>query len=423
MACLEISGGKPLVGRVAISGSKNAAVAVIPAAVCLNDVCVIENLPAIEDVRSLIDTLTNIGVNCELTDQHNLKVDSRGLSTHRAVGDSIKKLRASYYLIGALLGRLGEAEVALPGGCNFGSRPIDQHIKGFEAMGASFVTEHGIVKAKATKLTGAHIYLDVASVGATINIMLAAVYAEGQTTIENAAREPHVVDTANFLNMMGAQIKGAGTDIIKITGIERLHGGNYTIIPDQIEAGTYMIAGAITNGDLTVENVIPKHMDSLSAKLREMNCDVAEGDDYIRVCPKNALTGVHVKTMVYPGFPTDLQPQMATLLSISKGSSLITETVFENRFQYVNELNRLGAGITIEGRTAYMEGGARLTGCDTTATDLRAGAALVIGGLAAQGVTKIGNVKYIDRGYELIETKLAALGADVRRVEGEQEEI
>jgi UDP-N-acetylglucosamine 1-carboxyvinyltransferase len=325
-------------------------------------------------------------------------------------------MRASYYLIGALLGRFKKAEVALPGGCNFGSRPIDQHIKGFEALGATVKIEHGLVKASAEKLVGAHIYLDMASVGATINIMFAAVYAEGVTTIENAAKEPHIVDTANFLNMLGAKIKGAGTDVIKITGVKKLHGGEYTIIPDQIEAGTYMVAAAITGGDVTIRNIIPKHMDSVSAKLREINCTINEGDDYIQVIGGSDIQSSNVKTMYYPGFPTDLQPQVTALLTLAKGTSIVTETVFENRFQYINELKRLGAEVTVDGRTAVIEGVEKLTGAEVTATDLRAGASLVIAALAAEGRTTISNIKYIDRGYEDIENKLRALGAQIERI-------
>lgn len=417
MSRLIINGQKKLEGHVYISGAKNAAVAIIPAAIISNDICVIENLPVIEDVIILSKAIEKIGASCEFRDEHTLIIDSRNIKSCYAAYDSIKKIRASYYLLGALLGRFKKAEVALPGGCNFGVRPIDQHIKGFEALGAKVTVEHGMIKAIASKLVGANIFLDVVSVGATINIMLAAVFAQGTTIIENAAKEPHVVDTANFLNMMGAKIKGAGTDVIRILGVENLHGAQYSIIPDQIEAGTYMISAAITHGDVTVHNIIPKHMDSLSAKLREMNCNVDEGDDFIRVIAKDKLSSSNIKTMTYPGFPTDLQPQMTALLSVANGTGVITETVWENRFQYIAELKRLGANIKVDNKIAIINGTKNLTGAQVCATDLRAGAALVIAGLAAHGQTEIDNVKYIDRGYEQIEEKFRMLGADIKRVD------
>lgn len=416
MEYLKIKGPVKLSGEVNISGAKNAAVAIIPAAIVSGGICSIENLPNIEDVYSLVDALTKMGCKCEFKNKHNLIIDTSGDIEYMAGFESVKKIRASYYLIGALLGRYKKAEVALPGGCNFGSRPIDLHIKGFEALGAEVTIEHGMVKAYAKELIGTNIYLDFASVGATINIMLAAVYAKGTTVIENAAKEPHVVDTANFLNMMGAKIKGAGTDVIRITGTEDFTGCEYTIIPDQIECGTYMIMAAATGGDVKVTNIIPKHMDSLSAKLSEMSCEVIEGDDYIRIKADKPLKGVNIKTMAYPGFPTDLQPQVSSLLCKAEGMSIIRETVFDNRFQYVNELKRLGCQITVDGRVAIIEGVEALSGADVTATDLRAGAALIIAGLSADGITKIGNVKYIDRGYEEIESKLTALGANIERV-------
>ncbi len=416
MSQIVIHGQKKLVGDVSISGAKNAAVAIIPAAIIANDICVIENLPLIEDVTILAEAIKKIGAKCEFKDQHTLIIDSRNIHSCYADYDSIKKIRASYYLLGAMLGRFKKAEVAMPGGCNFGIRPIDQHIKGLEALGAKISIEHGIIKASAAKLIGTNIFLDVVSVGATINIMLAAVFAQGVTVIENAAKEPHVVDIANFLNMLGAKIKGAGTDVIRIFGVEKLHGAQYSIIPDQIEAGTYMIAAAITNGNVAVHNIIPKHMDSLSAKLREMNCKVEEGDDFIKVNASKKLKSVNVKTMTYPGFPTDLQPQMTALLSASSGVGIITETVWENRFQYISELKRLGANINVDNRIAIINGTQNLTGSQVCATDLRAGAALVIAGLAAKGKTQISNVKYIDRGYEQIEKKLNLLGADIKRV-------
>lgn len=416
MEQLIIRGRKRLQGEVTVNGAKNAAVAVIPAAILCDDICTIENLPYIDDVISLADTLNDMGVRCEFVDSHTLKIDSRNINNFCATYESVKKIRASYYLLGALLGRYKKAEVAFPGGCNFGTRPIDQHIKGFTALGAEVVVEHGMIKASAEKLVGAQIYLDVISVGATINIMLAAVLAEGTTIIENAAKEPHVVDTANFLNSMGANVKGAGTDVIRIIGVEKLSGTNYMIIPDQIEAGTYMMAGAITGGDVTVRNLIPKHMESLSAKLLEMGVNVEEGDDCIRVSVTNPLKAVNVKTLPYPGFPTDLQPQMSALLSVVKGTSIITESVWDNRFQYIDELKRLGADINVEGRVAVIKGIKNLSGAQVCATDLRAGAGLVLAALAAEGETTISNLQYIDRGYEAIEKKLNALGADIKRI-------
>ena len=416
MEQIVINGRKKLSGIVHINGAKNAAVAIIPAAITANGITVIENLPQIEDVSILANAIKSIGVICKFKDPHTLIIDSRNVTDFRITYELTRNMRASYYLLGALLGRFKQAIVPLPGGCNFGSRPIDQHIKGFEALGAKIVMRHGLIYASADKLTGSHIYLDMASVGATINIILAAVLAEGVTTIENAAREPHVVDTANFLNMLGAKIKGAGTDMIRITGVPELHGAEYQIIPDQIEAGTYMIASAITCGDVKVCNIIPKHMDSISAKLVEMNCKLEEGDDYIRVIGSENLQSTNVKTMVYPGFPTDLQPQMTALLSTAKGTSVITETVFDNRFQYMTELRRLGCNVTVEGRVAVIEGGISFSGAEVRATDLRAGAALIIAGLAAKGETTISNIKYLDRGYEDIENKLRALGADIRRI-------
>ena len=417
MEKLVITGGRRLNGEVFISGAKNAAVAIIPAAIMADGVCVIDNLPGIEDVASLRSTLNKMGAVCEYIDKHTLKVDSTGDITNCAAFEEVKKIRASYYLLGALLGRYKKAEVALPGGCNFGTRPIDLHLKGFRLLGADVEVTNGIVKVKAERLHGAQIYMDQVSVGATINIMLAASMAEGTTIIENCAKEPHVVDTANFLNMMGANIKGAGTDIIRIKGVEKLHGAEYTIIPDQIEAGTYMIAAAIAGGDVTVRNIIPKHMDSLTAKLAEMGAAIEKQDDSIRVMANGRLHCANIKTMSYPGFPTDLQPQMTALLSVCDGISVVTENVWDNRYQYVAELKQLGAKITVESRVAMIEGVQKLTGARVAATDLRAGAAMVIAGLSAEGTTEIDNIKYIDRGYEDIENKLSALGADIKRVE------
>ncbi len=421
MEQIIITGQQKLSGEVFINGAKNAAVAIIPAALASSGTCIIENLPNIEDVVSLVDAISKLGAKCEFIDNHTLKIDSSQINSFRATYDSVKKIRASYYLIGVLLGKYKKAEIALPGGCNFGVRPIDQHIKGFEALGAKVTIEHGMVKAYADELIGTNIYMDVVSVGATINIMLAAIFAKGVTVIENAAKEPHVVDTANFLNILGAKIKGAGTDVIRITGVESLDSCEYTIIPDQIEAGTYMVASAITGGDVTIKNIIPKHMDSLSAKLQEMNCKIIEGDDFLRVIGTSYLDSVNIKTMVYPGFPTDLQPQMSALLCVARGTGILTETVFENRFQYINELKRLGGNITVEGRTAIIDGPNELTGAEVTATDLRAGAALIIAALAAKGKTSIGNVKYIDRGYEDIEGKLRALGAQIERIQVDED--
>ncbi len=411
-----IRGQRKLKGEVSVSGAKNAVVAIIPAAIMAGGVSIIENLPRIMDVSSYVDTLTRLGANCEFIDEQTLKIDASNINEFHATFDSVKKIRASYYLMGALLGRFKQAEVALPGGCNFGSRPINFHLKGFRALGAEVEDLGDIIKLKADKLVGANIFLDAASVGATINIMLAAVYAEGTTTIENAAKEPHIVDTANFLNMMGAKIKGAGTDVIRIQGVKSLHSAQYMVIPDQIEAGTYMIAAAACGGHVTVKNLIPKHMDSLSAKLKEAGCRITEGDDYIEVVSDGNLKAINVKTMAYPGFPTDLQPQMVALLAKANGTSILTENVWENRFQYVNELKRLGCNIKVEGRKAIIEGNPVLSGAEVNATDLRAGAALVIAGLCAKGETKIGNIKYIDRGYERIEHKLRELGADIERI-------
>ncbi|MDO5387715.1 MAG: UDP-N-acetylglucosamine 1-carboxyvinyltransferase [Clostridia bacterium] len=418
MEHLLIKGKNRLNGDVFISGAKNAVVAIIPAAIIANGVCIIDNLPSIEDVRCLQDTLSKLGAVCELIDEGTLMVDSSNLNNFNATFDSVRRIRASYYLMGALLARFKEAKVALPGGCNFGTRPIDLHLKAFKALGAEIEEDYdsGIISLKAEKLVGTNIFLDTVSVGATINTMLAATLAEGVTTIENAAKEPHIVDTANFLNMLGAKIKGAGTDVIRITGVESLHGAEYMIIPDQIEAGTYMIAAAVCGGNVSVRNIIPKHMDSLSAKLKEMGCKVVEGDDYIDVISDGKLSSTRVKTMAYPGFPTDLQPQMVAGLSKADGISILTETVWENRFQYIDQLKKFGCDISIDGRVAIIHGVSQLHGADVMATDLRAGAAMVIAGLASNGITKIGNVRFIDRGYEKIEYKLRNLGADIKRV-------
>lgn len=415
---LVVKGRNRLVGEVSVSGAKNAAVAVIPAAVMAGGVSILENLPCIEDVRNLCATIEKMGGKCTYLDKHTVEIDCSGGVAYQAAFEEVQKLRASYYLLGALLARYKRAEVAMPGGCNFGKRPIDLHLKGFRALGATVTEENGVIKACAEHLKGASIYLDQASVGATINIMLAASMAEGVTTIENAAKEPHVVDTANYLNMMGANIKGAGTDVIRIKGVESLKGAQYTIIPDQIEAGTYMIAAAITGGDVLVKNIIPKHMDSLTAKLDEMHVKVDEGDDSIRIIADTPLQAVNVKTMSYPGFPTDLQPQIAALLSVCGGRSVVTENVWDNRYQYIEELRKLGAKVEINGRIAVIDGIDHFIGAEVRATDLRAGAAMILAALAAEGETVIDGVRYIDRGYEDVEYKLQAMGADIRRIKG-----
>lgn len=411
-----IMGGKRLEGEVVISGAKNAAVAIIPAALLVEGTCTIENIPIIKDVDVICGILEELGAKIEFKDsRHTLVINCAGLHSHVASFKAVQQMRASYYLIGALLGRFNHAVVSMPGGCNFGVRPIDQHIKGFKALGATVRTENDIIYADAKGLAASHIYLDVVSVGATINTILAAVRAEGMTIIENAAKEPHVVDFANFLNAMGAQIKGAGTDTIRVTGVKKLTGGTYSIIPDQIEAGTFMIAAAATGGNVLVKNVIPKHMESVSAKLAEVGAEVEEFDDSIRVSRTKPLTGANLKTLPYPGFPTDLQPQIVALLAVAKGESVITESVWDNRFQYVDELKRLGAQISVDGRVARVEGVESLNGAVVKATDLRAGASMVVAGLVAKGVTEIYNLKYIDRGYEYFESKLQALGAQIVR--------
>ena len=414
---LLIRGQRRLKGEVTISGAKNAALGILPAALLLSDVCTVENIPNILDIAILRRIMESLGARFIDIDENTLRVDATNVSSYTATGEDMHRFRGSYYLMGALLGRFKKAVVTFPGGCNFGSRPIDQHIKGFEALGAKVEIEHGHIKLTANKLTGANIYLDVVSVGATVNIMLAAVKAEGITTIENAAKEPHIVDIANFLNAMGADIKGAGTDIIRIRGVRELKGNVvHCIIPDMIEAGTYMIAAAATRGDVLVKNVIPKHMESLSAKLVEMNVKIQEYDDSIRVWAKDRLTRANIKTLPYPGFPTDLQPPAAVLLLQANGISTITESIFDNRFQYIDELKRMGAKARVEGRMAVIEGGSKLTGAPVKALDLRAGAACVLAGCVAEGITEVSNVSYIDRGYERMVEKLNGLGADIRRV-------
>lgn len=414
---LIIRGQKRLKGEVTISGAKNAALGILPAALLLSDVCTIENVPDILDIAILRRIMGSLGAKFENIDRNTIRIDTRNVNSYMATTPDMHKLRGSYYLMGALLGRFKRAVVTFPGGCNLGVRPIDQHIKGFEALGAKVEIEHGLIKLSANKLVGASIYLDVVSVGATINIMLAAVKAEGLTTIENAAKEPHIVDIANFLNAMGADIKGAGTDIIRIRGVKSLKGNVvHSIIPDQIEAGTFMIAAAATRGDVLVKNVIPKHMESLTAKLIEMNVKVEEFDDSIRIYVKDKLSKVNIKTLPYPGFPTDLQPPAAILLLQAEGISTITESIFENRFQYIEELKRMGANIRVEGRMAVIEGRSKLSGAPIKALDLRAGAACVIAALVAEGETELTNVHYLDRGYENIVEKLSKLGADIKRI-------
>ena len=412
---LVIRGGIPLRGHVSVSGAKNAAVAILPAAILCEGACEIDNLPNIVDVQLLDYLLCKMGAETKL-EGTKISIDASGVTEHVVSNDAVRLMRASYYLLGALLGRFGKAQVCLPGGCAIGLRPIDQHIKGMEALGAKVSTEYGMLIAEAPNgLIGTDIYLDIVSVGATINIMLAAVKAKGKTTIVNAAKEPHVVDVANFLNCMGAKVKGAGTDIIRIIGVPQLHGCSYAIIPDQIETGTLMIAAAATRGDLTIENVIPTHMEALSAKLIEMGITVEEGDDTLRVTCGKRPKHVSIKTLPYPGFPTDLQQPTTVLLSTADGASIIVENIFESRFKHINEIRRMGAKVSIDGRVCVVEGVERLTGAPVRATDLRAGAALIVAGLMADGQTEITGVKYIDRGYDHIESKLKQVGADIHR--------
>ncbi|HHW56339.1 MAG TPA: UDP-N-acetylglucosamine 1-carboxyvinyltransferase [Clostridia bacterium] len=410
-----IKGGKPLKGSVQISGAKNSAVAILPAALLADTPSVIDNLPDIKDIELLAEMIRHLGGKVE-KGKHEIKIDPAGLNSFYPPRDLASRMRASYYLIGALLSKFNEAVIAMPGGCNIGVRPIDQHIKGFEALGAKTTIEHGLIRIKADKLVGNHIYFDVVSVGATINLMLASVKAKGVTILENCAKEPHIVDVANFLNAMGANIKGAGTDTIKITGVDKLQGCHYTIIPDQIEAGTYMVAAAATKGDVYVKGVIPTHLESIVAKLIEMGVIIEEHDDVIRVKREGPLKRVDIKTLPYPGFPTDMQQPFAVLLALAEGISVITENIYENRFRYLEELKKMGAKVRVEGRSAIIEGVEKLTGAPVYATDLRAGAAMVIAGLAAEGITEVREVYHIDRGYEAMEVKLQGLGADIIRV-------
>lgn len=416
-----INGGHELFGEVNISGAKNAAVAIIPAALLAEDTVRIENIPQISDVHLIIEILNRMGAEIKVVNKNTLDINTTNINYQSIPYELTSHFRASYYLIGAMLGRFSKADVALPGGCDFGVRPIDQHVKGFKMLGAQVDIIDGVVCAKAEKLVGTPIYMDVVSVGATINIMLAAVKARGLTVIENAAKEPHIVDLANFLNSMGADVRGAGTDVIKIRGVEKMHGCTYSIIPDQIEAGTYMVAAAACGGDVLVKNVIPKHLESITAKLEEAGAEVIEYDDAVRVTRFKALSKCNVKTMPHPGFPTDMQPQMAVLLSIANGTSILSESVWDNRFQYVQQLLRMGADIQVDGKVAVIVGVPRLDGTTVRATDLRAGAAMIIAGLVAEGVTTVEDTIYVERGYEDVVEKFSALGADIKRVAVKEE--
>lgn len=416
-----IKGNNPLAGEVVIGGAKNAALGILAAAIMSDETVLIDNLPDVRDINVLLQAIEDIGATVIRVDRHTVKINGSTIGSLSVDLEFIKKIRASYYLLGALLGKYKKASVALPGGCNIGSRPIDQHIKGFEALGAKVVVEHGMIDAAATELAGSHIYLDMASVGATINIMLASCLAQGKTIIENPAKEPHIVDVANFLNSMGANIKGAGTDVIRIHGVPRLHGSEYSIIPDQIEAGTFMIAAAATRGDVLIKNVIPKHLESISAKLVEIGASVEEFDDAVRVIAKGRLSHTQIKTQPYPGFPTDMQPQIATLLALSEGTSTVTENIFENRFKYVDELVRMGASMKVEGNVAIINGVETFTGASVSAPDLRAGAALVIAALVADGFSTVDQIYFIERGYEDFDGKLRNLGACIEKVDVDDE--
>ena len=416
-----IKGGNPLVGEVEIGGAKNAALAILAAAIMTDETVQIENLPDVNDINVMLEAIAGIGAMVQRIDRHTVKINGSTIGDFNIEYDYIKKIRASYYLLGALLGKYKRAEVALPGGCNIGSRPIDQHLKGFRALGADVDIEHGKIVAEAEQLRGTHLYFDVVSVGATINVMMAAAMADGVTIMENVAKEPHVVDVANFLNSMGANIRGAGTDVIKIRGVKTLHKSEYSIIPDQIEAGTFMFAAAATKGDVTVLNVIPKHLDATISKLIDIGCEVEEFDDAVRVVAKGRLRSTQVKTLPYPGYPTDMQPQIGVLLALAHGTSTITESIFENRFKYLDELARMGANIKIEGNSATIEGVEKFSGARVSAPDLRAGAALCIAGLATDGITIIDDIVYIQRGYERFEEKLRGLGGMIEKVASEKE--
>lgn len=411
-----IRGGNKLQGEVSISGAKNAAVAILPAVILSDEPCIIENVPNISDIDITIKILLSMGAEVTMLNKSTLRIDPRRVHTPCVEYDLAKNMRASYYFLGSLLGKVGKARVSMPGGCDLGARPVDQHLKGFSSLGAECSVDHGMIHAQADKLVGAHIYFDMVTVGATINVMLAAVKADGLTVIENAAKEPHIVDLANFLNSMGADIMGAGTDVIKIKGVKSLHGTQYSIIPDQIEAGTYMVAAAATNGNVLIKNVIPKHLESITAKLQKIGVRVEEYDDSVRVIGTGRLTKSNVKTLPHPGFPTDMQPQITTLLTLAEGTSIVTESIFDNRFKYVDQLRRMGADISVDGRVAVIEGTGRLMGAPVRATDLRAGVALVIAGLAAVGTTEVEDIYHVERGYEDLEKKLRSLGADIRKI-------
>lgn len=416
-----IKGGNPLVGEVEIGGAKNAALAILAAAIMTDETVLIDNLPDVNDINVLLEAIQGIGAMVQRVDRHTVKINGSAITDFNIEYDYIKKIRASYYLLGAMLGKYKRAEVALPGGCNIGSRPIDQHLKGFRALGADVDIEHGKIVAEAEHLRGTHLYFDVVSVGATINVMMAAAMADDLTIMENVAKEPHVVDVANFLNSMGANIRGAGTDVIKIRGVKSLHKTEYSIIPDQIEAGTFMFAAAATKGDVTVLNVIPKHLDATISKLVDIGCEVEEFDDAVRVVAKNRLRSTQVKTLPYPGYPTDMQPQIGVVLALAQGTSTITESIFENRFKYLDELARMGAVIKVEGNSATIEGVEKFSGARVSAPDLRAGAALCIAGLATDGITIVDDIVYIQRGYERFEEKLRGLGGIIEKVSDEKE--
>ena len=417
MEKLVVTGPTPLKGEVIINGAKNAAVAILPATLLIDGTCTIENLPNISDVKISCEILEKLGAKINWIDKHTITVDSRNIITTQAPLDLTRKFRASYYIIGAMLSRMGEVEVGMPGGCKLGARPIDQHIKGFEALGAEVTVEKGTIHAKANNLTGNSVYMDIVSVGATINVMLSAVLAKGTTVIDNAAKEPHIVDVANFLNTMGADIRGAGTDVIKINGVEKLHGNaTYSVVPDQIEAGTFMLAAVASKGDLYLKNCTTKHLESITAKILEVGGKVEDYGDSIRVYCDQRPKKASIKTLPYPGFPTDLQPQMGVVLSLADGTSTINESIWESRFQYTDELNKMGAKITAQGKSAFFEGVEKLYGAPVYSTDLRAGAALIIAGVAAEGITEIYNLEHIDRGYEDIEGRFRAIGANIKRV-------
>lgn len=414
-------GGNPLVGEVTISGAKNAALGILAAAVMTDEDVLIDNLPDVRDINVMLDAIQEIGARVERIDRNTVRINAGSVDAVCVETENIRRMRASYYLIGALLGKYRSARVPMPGGCDIGPRPIDQHLKGFRALGANCRVANGCVIADAAELSAGHIYLDIVSVGATINIMMAASLARGKTVLENAAKEPHIVDVANFLNSMGANIKGAGTDVIRISGVERLHGTSYSVIPDQIEAGTFMFAAAITRGDIMAKNLIPKHMEAISSKLLEMGCEILEFDDAIRVVGSQRLRPTNIKTLPYPGFPTDMQPQAGAALALARGTSIVIESIFENRFRYVDELIRMGANIKVEGNTAIISGTEKLSGAQICACDLRAGAALVLAGLSAEGLTTVSDIHYIQRGYEHFEEKLRGLGAEIELVHSERE--